>query len=71
MVLDEATFDAFVTRGATSVLSSLGISISSIESVVAIDGRGQVEAALSAFAWFQFGDYWGLIPAPSSADLLV
>ncbi|SDI43189.1 SGNH/GDSL hydrolase family protein [Alloyangia pacifica] len=71
VVLDETTFDAFETLGATSVLSSLGISISSIESVVAIDGRGQVEAALSAFAWFQDGDYWGLIPAPSSADLLV
>lgn len=71
LVLDQLSFAAFEANGAGSVLMDLGIAASSIEDVVAIDGRGQVEETLNGFDWFQDGDYWGLIAAPSSPDLVV
>ncbi len=65
LVLDETTYDSFETDGAASVLAGLGISIGGIETVVAIDGRAQVEDVLGGFAWFQDADYWGQIAAPT------
>lgn len=71
LVLDEATFEEFETLGASSVLFDLGISTRSIENVVAINGREQVESVLGGFEWFQDGDYWGLIAAPTSEEPLL
>ena len=72
LVLDDAQFGAFATDGAGAVLASLGITTASVEHVHAIDGRAGVEAVLGGFDWFQDGDFWGLIPAPTPApDLLV
>ncbi|MFD2740464.1 SGNH/GDSL hydrolase family protein [Sulfitobacter aestuarii] len=65
LVLDAPTFGAFETDGAASVLDALGISASSIETVIAINGRDQVEDVLGDRAWFQEADYWGLVPAPT------
>ncbi|MEM8569364.1 MAG: SGNH/GDSL hydrolase family protein [Pseudomonadota bacterium] len=65
LVLSDATFDAFEADGASATLAALGITTSNIESVVAIDGCAQVESALGGFSWFQEGDYWGLLPAPT------
>lgn len=69
LVLDTDTFDDFETNGAASVLFDLGITTRSIETVVAIDGRQQVESVLGGFDWFQDADYWGLIPAPTLPDV--
>lgn len=65
LVLDDATFDAFGTDGAAATLAALGISVNSVETIVAIDGTGQVESVLGGETWFQDADFWGLIPAPS------
>lgn len=69
LVLDGATFDAFQTNGVESVLGDLGISQKGIESIIAIDGRNQVESVLGDYSWFQDADYWGLVPAPT--DILI
>jgi len=65
LVLDDATFDTFQLSGEAAVLTGLNISTSSIESIVAIDGRAQVEAVLGGFDWFEDADYWGLVAAPA------
>lgn len=67
LVLDGATFDAFHTDGVESVLDDLGISAKSIESIIAIDGRNQVESVLGDQYWFQEADFWGLVPAPTDS----
>lgn len=69
LVLSGATFDALGPDGAAATLSDLGITASSIEKVVAIDGRSQVEGELGEFSWFQDGDYWGLIAAPTIQEI--
>jgi len=65
LVLDDASFDTFQTSGAQAVLTSLGISTSSVENILAIDGRGAVESELSGESWFLEADFWGLVPAPT------
>lgn len=65
LVLDDATFDSFGTDGAAATLAALGISINSVETIIAIDGTGQVEDVLGGETWFEDADFWGLIPAPS------
>ncbi|MEM9436453.1 MAG: SGNH/GDSL hydrolase family protein [Pseudomonadota bacterium] len=70
LVLGEASFALFEADGAGAALDALNISTSGIESVFAIDGRGGVESTLGGFSWFQAGDYWGLIAAPTE-DLFV
>lgn len=65
VVLDDANNDAFEAAiDQTGFLIGLGIT-TSIETVQNIDGRTAVEAELSGFSWFEGGDLWGLIPAPS------
>ncbi|MEO1796462.1 MAG: SGNH/GDSL hydrolase family protein [Pseudomonadota bacterium] len=65
LVLTEDTFDLFESQGAGAVLTLLGIVATGIETIAAIDGRGGVEGALGGFSWFEHGDLWGLIPAPT------
>lgn len=65
LVLDDAAFADFEANGAASTLTTLGISIASIETIVAIKGRAQVESVLGGLDWFQDGDFWGLLPAPT------
>ncbi len=65
LVLDEDSFADFEAHGVEKALSALGISVDGIENIVAINGRGEVEGTLGDFSWFQDGDYWGLVPAPT------
>ncbi|MEL7098831.1 MAG: SGNH/GDSL hydrolase family protein [Pseudomonadota bacterium] len=71
LVLGGAHYADFEANGAGAVLSALGITTRSIETVVAINGRGGVEDVLGGFDWFQAGDFWGLIAAPTEDSLLV
>ncbi|KUJ80059.1 SGNH/GDSL hydrolase family protein [Ruegeria profundi] len=72
LVLDEAAYSEFVASSddPSELLAQLGITVAGVESILAIEGRQSIATELSAFDWFLEADYWGVISAPSSADLV-
>jgi phospholipase/lecithinase/hemolysin len=69
LVLDSQDYSDFQAGRQDTVLSRLKIEVSEVESIVAIDGRENVEADLSHYAWFAVADAWGLIAAPAPVDM--
>ena len=61
LVLTQKDYNAFNNGQQDSIIEKMNLNIRDVETIVAINGRENVEAELGKFEWFSDADMWGMI----------